>query len=225
MNLSIEIVLLFRINADLLLSREPLPRFENSFFFSCHGGIHMSAESHGWWDRDVDHEGQVIRSDVRAAAHEIWQRVRGQAESVLGDPTAAGELMELAVVQASRYLNQKGSPPDSPAPVGLLLVTFWRLLERRRAKLSRLEPIGGIGDLSQRTPDNTWSSEIDSRLDRDKIVRLLSERSRTMLALRNAGYGWSEIAKLLNGTATKIKGDFWREVHQLRRRINSKQKL
>jgi hypothetical protein len=184
----------------------------------------MSAESHGWWDRDVDHEGQHIRSDVRTAAHEIWQRVRSQAESVLGDSTAAGELMELSVAQASRYLNRKGIPPDCERQVGLLLVTFWRLLERRRAKLSRLEPIGGIGDLSERVPDGTWSNQIDSRLDRDRIVRLLSDKSRTILALRNAGYEWSEIAKLLNGSATKIKGDFWREVQQLRRRLASRQK-
>ena len=73
-------------------------------------------------------------------------------------------------------------------------------------------------------PDGTWSSQIDKRLYRDKIIRLLSERSRTILALRSAGYDWSEIAKLLNGTVTKIKGDFWHEVHQLRRKINSKQK-
>jgi len=184
----------------------------------------MSAESHAWWDRDVDHEGQRIRSDVRNAAYEIWQRVRNQAESVLGDSTAAGELMELSVAQASRYLNRKGIPPDSQTQVGLLLVTFWRLLERRRAKLSRLEPIGGIGDLSGQVPDGTWSSEIDTRLDRDKIVRLLSERSRTILALRNAGYEWSEIANLLNGTATKVKRDFWHEVHRLRRKINPKKK-
>ena len=184
----------------------------------------MSAESHGWWDRDVDHEGHRLRSDVRAAAHEIWQRVRSQAESVLGDSTAAGELMELAVSQASRYLNRKGTPPDSQRQVGLLLVTFWRLLERRRAKLGRLEPIGDIGEFSERVLDGTWSNQIDSRLDRDKIVRLLSERSRTVLALRNAGYDWSEVAQLLNGTAAKIKGDFWREVHQLRRKINSIQK-
>jgi hypothetical protein len=181
----------------------------------------MSAESHGWWDRDVDHEGQRIRSDVRAAAHEIWQRVRSQAESVLGDSTAAGELMELAVAQASRYLNRKEVPPDSQRQVGLLLVTFWRLLERRRAKLDRLEPIGDIGNLPERVLDGTWSSQIDSRLDRDKIVRLLSDRSRTILALRNAGYDWSEIARLLKGSATKIKGDFWREVQQLRRKITS----
>src|ERR1700730_966978 len=183
----------------------------------------MSAESHGWWDRDVDHDGQPIRSDVRAAAHEIWQRVRNQAESVLGDSTAAGELMELSVAQASRYLNRKGVP-DSQRQVGLLLVTFWRLLERRRAKLDRLEPIGDIGNLPERVLDGTWSSQIDSRLDRDKIVRLLSDRSRTILALRNAGYEWSEIAKLLNGSATKIKGDFWREVQQLRRKITPKEK-
>ena len=181
----------------------------------------MSAQSHGWWDRDVDHDGHCIRPDVRTAAHEIWQRVRNQTESVLGDSTAAGELMEISVARTSRYLNRKGISPDSQSHVGLLLLTFWRLLERRRAKLSRLEPIGGIGDLSERVPDATWSSQIDTRLDRDKIVRLLTDRSRTILALRNAGYEWSEIAKLLNGTVAKIKGDFWHEVRRIGRRIKS----
>jgi DNA-directed RNA polymerase specialized sigma24 family protein len=181
----------------------------------------MLEESQGWWDRDVDHQGQRIRSDVRTAAHEIWQRVRSQAEYVLGDSAAAGELMELTVAQASRYLDRQGIPLGSQSHVGLLLVTFWRLLERRRAKLSRVEPIGDIGDLSERLPDRTWSSQIDRRLDSDKIIRLLSERGRSILALRSAGYEWSDIATLHNTPVAVVKGGFWREIRQIRRKIAS----
>ena len=180
--------------------------------------MHMCEPSQGWWDRETDHEGRQIRSDVRTAAHEIWQRVRGQVESVLGDGDAAGELMELSVAQASNYLDRKGVPVDSQSHVGLLLVIFWRLLERRRAALSRLEPVGGIAELSARMPDD-WSTQIDSRLDAEKIVGLLSEQNRTILTLRSAGYSWSDIAKLMNAPMASIKRSFWHEIRQIREKL------
>ncbi len=186
--------------------------------------MHMSVPSQGWWDRDTDQEGRRIRLDVRNAAHEIWQRVLAQVESVLGDSSAAGELMELAVAQASQYLDRRGIPVDSQSHVGLLLVVFWRLLERQRAVLSRLEPVGGISDLSARMPDD-WSTQIDSRLDAEKIVGLLSEQSRTILALRSAGYEWSDISKLMNASVASLKGGFWHEIQRLRRKIESPKKL
>jgi hypothetical protein len=179
----------------------------------------MLEKSNGWWDRDVDHEGQRIRADVRMAAHEIWLRARGQAESVLGDSAAAGELMELSVAQASRYLDREGIALDSQNHVGLLLVIFRRLLNRRYAKLKRLVP---IGDLSEWLPDQTWGRQIDNRLDCEKIVALLSIRSRTILTLRAAGYDWVEIGKFFQGSAAAIKGSFWREIRQVRRRMVSK---
>jgi hypothetical protein len=178
----------------------------------------MCEPNQGWWDRDTDHEGRRIRSDVRSAAREIWQRVRSQVESVLGESGAAGELMELSVAQASNYLDRKGVPVDSQSHVGLLLIVFWRLLERRRAALSRLEPIGGIGELSDRVSDD-WSTQIDSRLDAEKIVRLLSEQSRTILALRSAGYEWADIAKLMNSPLATVKRSFWREIRQIREKL------
>lgn len=183
----------------------------------------MSVPSQGWWDRETDHEGRRIRSDVRTAAHEIWPRVVDQVESVLGDSGAAGELMELAVAQASQYLDRKTIPVDSQSHVGLLLVVFWRLLERRRASLSRLEPVGGVSDLSARMPDD-WSNQIDSRLDAEKIVGLLSERNRRILALRAAGYEWSDIGKLMNAPVAVLKGGFWHEIRRLRRKLESTKK-
>jgi hypothetical protein len=141
-------------------------------------------------------------------------------ESVLGDSGAAGELMELSVAQASNYLDRKGVPVDSQSHVGLLLVIFWRVLERRRSTLSRLEPIGGIGDLSSRVSDN-WSKQIDNRLDAEKIVRLLSEQSRTILALRSAGYEWSDIARLMNVSVASLRSGFWHEIRRLRRKIET----
>ncbi len=184
----------------------------------------MLEKSHGWWDREVDQDGRRIRSDVRVAAHEIWQRVRIQTESVLGDPAPAAELLELSVVQASRYLDGQGSSDHGQNQVGLLLVIFWRLLERRRAKLSRLESAGDITDLSDLVAERNWTSQIDNHLDCQKIVLLLSVQGRTILALRTAGYGWVEIGQLLNSPANVVKGSFWREIRQISRKIASKRK-
>jgi hypothetical protein len=178
----------------------------------------MCEPSQGWWDRETDHEGRQIRSDVRTAAHEIWQRVRHQVESVLGDSAPAGELMELSVAQTSNYLDRKGVPVDSQSHVGLLLIVFWRLLERRRAALSRLEPVGGINELSARMSDD-WSTQIDGRIDAEKIVGLLSEQSRTILTLRSAGYEWADIARLMNASVTSLKKGFWREIRQIREKL------
>jgi DNA-directed RNA polymerase specialized sigma24 family protein len=58
-------------------------------------------------------------------------------------------------------------------------------------------------------------------LDFEKIVRLLSDQARTVLALRNAGYEWSEIGQLLNVSVVTIKGSFWREIVQIREKLKS----
>lgn len=178
----------------------------------------MCEPNQGWWDRETDHEGRRLRSDVRNAAREVWERVNAQVESVLGDRAAAGELLELSVAQASDYLDRKGIPEDSQSQVGLLLVIFWRLLERKRAKLSRLETVGGISELAPRVRDD-WSAHIDHRLDMEKIVSLMSDQNRTVLALRSAGYSWSDIAGLMNSPEGPLKTGFWHEVRRLRRKI------
>lgn len=175
----------------------------------------MFKVSQGWWDRETDQNGQPIRPDVRAAAREIWERASTHAESVLGDSGAAGELMELTVAQASRYLERKKVPIGSRSHVGLLLIIFRRLLARHHAMLSRIEPVGGTEELSYRVPDR-WALEIDERLDLAKVIGMLSDRTRGILSLRSAGYEWSEIAVIMNEPADSVKGAFWHEVRRLR---------
>jgi DNA-directed RNA polymerase specialized sigma24 family protein len=171
-----------------------------------------------WWDRDVDAKGRNIRSDLRAAAHEIWAWACSTTQSRLGDNTAAAELMELAIAQASAYLDKHGIPLNSHSNThltSLMRRCFGRVLHRHAMKLKRLELVGSNLELSDLAADRTWSRQIDARVDYERMIRLLSGRCRTILTLRDAGYEWKEIADVLGTTASAVKKSFFREIREL----------
>jgi predicted transcriptional regulator len=165
-----------------------------------------------WWDRDADRAGRPIRPDVRTAAHGIWGRACRQAQSLISDGSQAADLMESTVAQVSRYLDRNGVVVFSREMEGLLMVAFQRALYRRVAKLKRVENWGGTEELSRRAVDRTWAHQIHTHLELDQIVRLVGERSRTILALRYAGYTWKESAKLLGASVPALRSAFWRDV-------------
>lgn len=167
-----------------------------------------------WWDTERDRAGRVIRADVRAAAHEIWERARSRTNSVLGDSAEAAELMEYSVERISGYLERARAPLGSQSTAGLLMVTFHGALLRYAAKVKRLETVGGTNELSERLPDDGWAKQIDARLDLEKVVRTLTDRSRTILALRDAGYEWKEVAQMLGITVSAAKNGFLRDVRR-----------
>ncbi len=169
-----------------------------------------------WWDRDVDRAGRSIRPDVRAAAHEIWGCACRRAQSLISDGSQAAEVMESTVAQVSRYLDRGGVMVFSREIDGLLMIAFRRALYRRAAKFKRLETWGGTGELSNRAVDRTWVRQVHAHLEFEQIVRLLSERSRTILALRCAGYTWKESAKLLGASVTAVRSAFWRDVARVK---------
>ena len=152
-----------------------------------------SSEVPLWWDRDIDRTGRPIRPDVRAAAHGIWGCASRRAQSLISDCSQAADLMESTVAQVSRYLDRESVLVFSREIDGLLMCAFRRALYRRAAELKRLEPVGGARELSSRVVDRTWSRQVDARLELEQVVRLLCERSRTILALRYAGYTWKEV--------------------------------
>ena len=171
-----------------------------------------------WWDQEVDRKGRQIRSDVRSAGHQVWKEACRRTQSLLADPAPAPELMEDCVAQVSRYLDRIGAPSSSPKN-GLLLLAFSRSLRRLAAKSRRLELAGGAVDLSSRTVDRDWSRQLDARLDLENIVRRLSERNSTVLALRAAGYHWKEVAQALGTSVATVRNSFWREVRDVRRKL------
>lgn len=174
-----------------------------------------------WWDRDVDHAGRLIRPDVRAAAHGIWGCACRRAESLNSDCSQAADLMESTVAQVSRYLDRGGVLVFSREIDGLLMIAFQRALYRHAAKLRRLETFSGPGEMSNRAVDRTWARQVHAQLELEQIVRLLSERSRTILALRYAGYTWKEAAQMLSVSVPALRSAFWRDVARVKSELNN----
>jgi DNA-directed RNA polymerase specialized sigma24 family protein len=131
--------------------------------------------------------------------------------------------MEDSVAQVSRYLDRIGAPSSS-AKNGLLLLAFSRALRRLAARSRRLEPAGGAVELSSRAVDHGWSRQADARLDLENIVRRLSDRNSTVLALRAAGHNWGEVAQLLGTSVAAVRNSFWREVKDVRRKLQVDEK-
>jgi DNA-directed RNA polymerase specialized sigma24 family protein len=174
-----------------------------------------------WWDRDADRAGRPIRPDVRAAAHDIWACACRQAESLISDCSQAADIMESTVAQVSRYLDRNGVVGFSREMEGLLMTAFQRALYRHVAKIRRVENWGGSEELSRRAVDRSWAHQVHVHLELDQVVRRLSGRSRTILALRYAGYTWKESAKLLGASVPGLRSAFWRDVARVKSELKN----
>jgi len=104
---------------------------------------------------------------------------------------------------------------------GLLMCAYRRALYRHAARLNRLQPVGGAGELSSRVVDRTWIRQIDARLEFEQVVQRLCERSRTILALRYAGYTWKEAAQMLGSSVPALRSTFWRDVTRVKGELKS----
>jgi len=180
-----------------------------------------SPEVPPWWDRNEDRAGRLIRSDVRAAAHAIWGCACRRAQFLISDTSQAAELMESTVAQVSRYLDRRGVAVCSRELNGLVMLAFHRALHRRVARLKRLENFGGSGELSNRAVDRRWTHQIHAHLELEQIVRRLCERSRTVLALRYAGYTWKEMAQMLGASVPALRSAFWRDIARVKNELKS----
>jgi DNA-directed RNA polymerase specialized sigma24 family protein len=177
-----------------------------------------------WWDREFDKSGKPIRADVRASAIEIWDKVSRKARSVVGDATDAADLMERCVSRVSRSLDRRQALPFSQKTSAMLMVAFSRELSRHAGKLRRTQPSGDASAMEEYLSPSDWASEIESRLDLEKVVLRLGLRSRAILALRTAGYDWYEIASSLNVTVSVAKNSFWREFERARAQLSRPEK-
>ena len=57
---------------------------------------------------------------------------------------------------------------------------------------------------------------MDARLELEQLVRLLCEKSRTILALRYAGYTWKEAARVVGSSVPALRSAFWRDVTRVK---------
>jgi hypothetical protein len=62
---------------------------------------------------------------------------------------------------------------------------------------------------------------VDARLELEQVVRLLCDKSRTILALRFAGYTWKESAQVLASSVPALRSTFWRDVTRVKSELKS----
>lgn len=166
-----------------------------------------------YWEHDIDSQGRVIREDVKQAARKMWKAMCSRARAVLGDDLEAPEILERCLGRVSRYLDTRGAAPFTQNVNALLFVSFrrelWSVRSRRRVPVE-------ISTCANHLRDSSWSETIESQLDIQNLIRHLSERNRTIVYLRRAGYAWKEVAALLCATVPELKSSFWRELVRLR---------
>jgi hypothetical protein len=154
-----------------------------------------------------------VHLHVKAIASEISDQARRRAQSVLDDSAAAQPLMESAVAVVSRYLISRDGPLWPGRTKTLLRASFRRALRRHAAKLNRREILSGMNDVEDEVLAFQNSSlNAGCCLNPERVVRLLSDKSRAMLGLRDAGYNWKEIGRFFGVSDSAARKAFHEEL-------------
>ena len=150
---------------------------------------------------------------VKAIASEIADQAERRARSVLGDSVDAQPLMESAVAVVSRYLISENGPLWPGRTKTLLRASFRRALRRHAAKLNRRELLSGSNDVEDEVLAFQNSSlNAGYCLNPERVVRLLSDKGRAILGLRDVGYQWKEIARFFGVSESIVRKTFQEEL-------------
>src|SRR5215467_12357313 len=175
-----------------------------------------------WWDRELDDQGMRIRPDVRQAAHEKWQEARNRVRVALGDAAQAAELMEVAVIHISHYLDRRHIPLFTYENVAsLLMLHFRQELRRHIGKSRRTEPLTEANSQQAIQVEN-WVDEANRRIDLERLCLLLSKRSCAIMGMRLLGRSWERIGHRLGISPYTARNSFWREVREAKVKMQDK---
>jgi hypothetical protein len=162
---------------------------------------------------EIAEERRWICLHVKAVASEISDYALCRAQTVFGDSAAVKPLMELAVAVVSRYLIRHGAPLRRGTTKTLVRTRFRRALQRHVSKLSLREIGGGCNDLEEAILAFVNSGRSFSAcMNSERVVRLLSSKSRAILGLRDLGYTWKEIAYWLGVKESIARKIFYEEL-------------
>jgi DNA-directed RNA polymerase specialized sigma24 family protein len=140
---------------------------------------------------------------------------------VLCDSSQAAELMEGTVATLSRYLDRKDVAVFSREVEGLVAHSFHRAVRREVTKQNRLVPLDGSSASPRHAVDERWPRQVQAHLELQALVGLLADRSRSVLALRYAGYTWKETARVMGESVAALRSAFWRDVGRVKRQLGN----
>jgi hypothetical protein len=146
---------------------------------------------------------------------------RGSCYWGTGSTCSRGRFNEKSWIR-SRYLDRKDIAVFSREIEGLVAYSFRRAVQREVVKRNRLVPLDGSGGLSNHVADETWRRQVQARLELQELVGFLADRSRSVLALRYAGYTWKETTQVMGDSVAAVRSAFWRDVARVKGQLTER---
>lgn len=91
--------------------------------------------------------------------------------------------------------------------------------------MGRLKAVGDITEIEGIEGFVTvpnWVDEVNRRVDFEKLLPYLNDRSCTIILMRGLGLDWKGIAKKLGISPSTARNSFWQDVHEWLSKLNGR---